>query len=209
MPRLAALVLCTSLLACASTDHRERLQALNAELLASSSATATLERWCREHDMASPPTIVAQRVRGVSKPPSAEQLQRLAVADVSAVQYRRVQLRCGTHVLSEADNWYVPARLTAAMNQQLETTDVPFGKVVRELAPYRRTVEAKVLWTRGAMPREVMMHRAVLYTAGHQPFSEVVETYQRELFDFRPPARSRAAESAPGRSAGRQSRPAW
>ena len=28
------------------------------------------------------------------------------------VAYRHVRLRCGDHVLSEADNWYVPSRLT-------------------------------------------------------------------------------------------------
>lgn len=191
---LAVVVLCGSLLSCAtgsSRQHDDRyrlLERLNADLLASSSATATLERWCREHDMAAPPVIVAQRVHDVQKPPSAEQLARLQVGDASAVKYRRVQLRCGTHVLSEADNWYVPARLTPEMNEQLDTTDTPFGKVVRPLTPYRRTIEAKTLWSPRAtreIPKEVMVHTAVLYTRDHQPFSEVVETYQGELFHFR------------------------
>ena len=30
---------------------------------------------------------------------------------------------CGDQVFSEADNWYVPARLTAEMNHALDTTD--------------------------------------------------------------------------------------
>jgi hypothetical protein len=50
-----------------------------------------------------------------------------------------VQLWCGDRLLSEADNWYVPSRLTPAMNTALETTDTPFGKAVQELKPYRRT----------------------------------------------------------------------
>jgi len=44
------------------------------------------------------------------------------------VKYRRVQPSCGDHILSEADNWYVPRRLTPEMNRLLETTDVPFGR---------------------------------------------------------------------------------
>ncbi|HEX8620170.1 MAG TPA: hypothetical protein VF911_21500, partial [Thermoanaerobaculia bacterium] len=172
------------------------LQTVNGEILAASSATATLERWCREHRMAAQPAIVAQRVPGVDKAPSDDQLQRLGVSDRSAVKYRRVRLQCGAHTFSEADNWYVPARLTPEMNQLLDTSDVPFGKVVRELMPYRRTLEARLLWSplpalwelqrrrvgagRGSLviPKEVLVHTAVLYTADHQPFSLVVETYQ-------------------------------
>src|SRR5688572_14270691 len=91
------------------------LQTLNAEILAGSSATRTLEAWCGEHEMADEPKIVATRVAGVRKEPSAEQLQRLDVRDASEVRYRRVELRCGAHVLSKADNWYVPGRLTPEM----------------------------------------------------------------------------------------------
>ncbi len=181
------------------------LQTLNGEILASSSATRTLEAWCGEHRMAEDPKIVAIRVPDVRKEPSAEQLQRLGVRDASALQYRRVELRCGAHVLSVADNWYVPARLTPEMNALLTTTDTPFGKAVQALAPYRRTIAATMLWTplpHGweqqprsrfrpnrrqmlAIPNEVFQHRAVLYTADHVAFSEVVETYQAEVLAFR------------------------
>jgi chorismate-pyruvate lyase len=181
------------------------LQSLNGEILAGSSATRTLEEWCGEHHMANDPKIVAVRVPGVRKEPSAEQLQRLDVHDASELQYRRVELRCGTHTLSKADNWYVPARLTPEMNALLETTETPFGKAVQPLRPYRRTVAVTMLWAplpRGweqrkrprfcwhrrrtlAIPQDVFQHRAVLYTAEHVPFSEVVETYQSELLAFR------------------------
>lgn len=180
------------------------LQSLNAGILAGSSATRTLEQWCGEHEMADDPKIVAHRVPGVRKEPSAEQLQRLEVRDASEVRYRRVQLRCGVHVLSEADNWYVPARLTPEMNALLETTDTPFGRAVQPLRPYRRTIAVTMLWTplprgweqqrrpgwesrrrrRLVIPKEVFQHRAVLYTEDHRPFSEVVETYQSELLAF-------------------------
>src|SRR6185295_7447592 len=89
------------------------LQTLNVDLLANSSATRTLEQWCGDHHMAADPKIVASRVADIRKEPSPEQLQRLDVHAPSEVRYRRVQLRCGAHILSEADNWYVPSRLTA------------------------------------------------------------------------------------------------
>jgi hypothetical protein len=57
-----------------------------------------------------------------------------------------VRLACGGVTLSEADNWYVPGRLSAAMNQELETSDTPFGKVVRPLRFQRHTVSAELLW---------------------------------------------------------------
>jgi len=178
------------------------LQSLNGEILAGSSATRTLETWCGEHHMAADPKIVADRMRDVRKEPAAEQLQRLGVHDASEVRYRRVQLRCGAHVLSEADNWYVPQRLTPEMNALLDTTDTPFGKAVQALHPYRRTIAVEMLWEplpRGweqqkpsrshpgrtlAIPKELFRHRALLYTEEHVPFSEVVETYQAELLEF-------------------------
>jgi len=107
------------------------LQTFNAELLSHDSATLTLERWCDVHRLASPPRIVASRVRDIDKPPTPEQRRELGVAATDAVRYRRVRLMCGTLVLSEADNWYVPGRLTPEMNQLLDTTDSPFGVVVR------------------------------------------------------------------------------
>ena len=178
------------------------METLNAELLAGTSATRTLESWCGEHHMAAEPTVIATRVAGPPKAPTPELLQRLGVRDVSEVAYRRVELRCGAHVMSVADNWYVPARLTPEMRALLASTDTPFGKAVQPLHPYRRTISVRMLWMplpRGwelqprprshpsrklALPPDLFEHRAVLYTADNQPFSEVVETYRSEVLAF-------------------------
>jgi uncharacterized membrane protein len=185
------------------------MQTLNAQLLASRSSTATLEAWCGDHHLAPAPQIVADAVAGAPAAPSSDQLQRLEVATAGDVKYRHVRLRCGTHVLSEADNWYVPARLTADMNHTLETTDAPFGRVVAPLQPYRRTFSMTLLWLplpdgweRGiaggsdggggtlAIPAALFEHRAVLYTRDNRPFSEVREVYQRDVLALPvPPAR--------------------
>jgi len=182
------------------------VETLNAEVLASRSATLTLESWCRDHQLAKDPTIVAELVMGVVKGSTAEQRQRLRVMSEAEVKYRRVLLRCGNRVLSEADNWYVPDRLTPDMNRLLDTTGMPFGKVVQPLEPYRRTFAARLLWSplpdgweRGsipaatatagvlAIPDALFEHRAVLYTRGHKPFAEVDEVYQRQLLAFPAP----------------------
>ena len=181
------------------------MQTLNVDLLASRSATLTLERWCGEHRLAENPVIVALLIQGESKAATAEQRQRLQVTPDEEVRYRHVRLRCGSVVLSEADNWYVPSRLTAEMNRVLETTDTPFGKAVQPLEPYRRTFLVQRLWqvlpdgwdhaptamrTTNkvlAIPQALFEHSAVLYTRDHKPFSEVDEVYQRQVLAFPPP----------------------
>jgi chorismate-pyruvate lyase len=178
------------------------LQTLNAELLSHDSATSTLERWCAEHRLATPARIVAIRVAGIDKPPTSLQRRELGVSEAEPLRYRRVRLACGTIVLSEADNWYVPSRLSADMNRQLDTSDVPFGRVVQPLRFQRHTLEALLLWhplpdgwdmgaavpAAGsgvlAIPAQVLEHRAVLTLPDGTPFSEVLETYTNGIFGF-------------------------
>lgn len=182
------------------------IQTLNASLLASRSATMTLERWCADHKMAAEPKIVAKRILGADKPPSDETRRRLRVEPSESVKYRRVQLSCGAHVLSEADNWYVPGRLSEDMNRTLETTDTPFGKAVAPLQPFRRTIDMKMRWSplpdgweltpQSAqfgesalpLPHDIFEHTAVLYGQDQKPFSEVHETYTSGILDFPPQA---------------------
>lgn len=122
------------------------MQTLNAEILASTSATATLEDWCDRLGLADDPTVRVQFLPGGGTPPSVETRASLKVGPEEAVGHRRVRLVCGETVLSEADNWYVPGRLTEAMNQTLASSDTSFGKVIRPLEPARRTIGFEVLW---------------------------------------------------------------
>ena len=110
------------------------IQTLNGEILSSDQrATLTLEQWCRDHALADKPQVIAHPVAGASATPTAVQRRELQVSAHEIVRYRRVELTCGAHVLSIADNWYVPSRLTPEMNQLLDNNSLtPFGKVVRE-----------------------------------------------------------------------------
>jgi hypothetical protein len=181
------------------------IESLNADLLAHDSATLTIERWCADHRLADPARVIAERVRDADKTASAEVRAALDVKPDEKLGYRRVRLECGDRVLSEADNWYVPSRLTPEMNHALETTDTPFGKAVAALHFRRHTLSANLLWRplpegwemdatptpkeAGALtiPDHLLEHRAVLSTPNGEPFSEVVETYTGEVLAFPPP----------------------
>ncbi len=194
----------------ARTQVLALLETLNADLLSHDSATLTLERWCAAHRMASPAKVTATRVRGADKPLPEDLRSALSAAPNEPIAYRRVQLACGGHVLSEADNWYIPNRLTPAMNAMLNGTDTPFGKVVQPLHFHRSTLTARLLWSplpegwemlppapprpsKLAVPHSLLQHQAVLTAADGQPFSVVVETYTNEVLAWShdvPPQRS-------------------
>lgn len=182
------------------------MQTFSVDILGSHSATKSLEKWCREHLLAAIPTIVARRIQGEERPLLPEQMQRLEVTNPEQVKYRKVQLFCGEQLLSEADNWYVPGRLTAAMNELLETTDTPFGKVIASLEPSRQTLSVKLLWSplpegweltprpikhHGKskaleIPNALFEHQTLLYSQDRKPISEVHEVYQRQILVLLP-----------------------
>jgi hypothetical protein len=181
------------------------VETLNADLLSHDSATLTLDRWCGDHRLASPAHVVAKLVHGADQTPTPEQRQLLGVTPSEPVRYRKVRLTCGDHVLSEADNWYVPSRLTPDMNRVLDTTDTAFGRAVQALNFHRRTLSAKLLWSplpqnwdmgapyaeshdaTLAIPHAVLEHRALLSLPDGTPFSQVVETYTNEILAFPEP----------------------
>ncbi len=190
------------------TDHRPSAQyvnrlktealieTLNGALLAGSSATTVLEQWCAVHHLASPAVITAKRDLSVVVPPTDETRARLKLAPDEPYGFRRVKLMCGDKVLSEADNWYAPARLTDAMNDSLANSTTPFGRVIAPFKAFRRTFSVERLWSplpndwaeRGelnptdsklAFPPHgaLFRHRAVVLKPDGSPIAEVSETY--------------------------------
>jgi hypothetical protein len=167
------------------------LQTLRAELLGHDSSTAVLQAWCEAH--AGPGLkIVAEHDPKAERRPSDAASKALELKPGQAVRYRRVRLACGKTVLSEADNWYLPERLTPEMNRALDTSDAPFGQVVRPLDFRRRFLSAEFLWKplpdgweksppdakpMGPIPAHVLQDTAVLATPDGKPFSFVAETY--------------------------------
>ncbi len=179
------------------------LETLHADLLAAKSATIVLEAWCKDHRQSPDPKIQAIRDPALQKPAPAEVKELLKVTPQESIRYRSVRLTCGKHIFSEADNWYVPERLTPVMNERLDKTDTPFGIAVKDLNFTRRTIGDERLWIpldkgwemkaltshtthhRLEIPTYVLRTRATLSTPDHSTFSVVDESYRHDLFDFR------------------------
>lgn len=178
------------------------LQRLEGALLSGESATAILARWCADLRLADPPRVVALRDAGAVALASPRVRRRLQALPGEAIAFRRVRLACGAHVLSQADNWYLPDRLTPAMNAALEGSDAPFGQVVRPLRFHRVTLAEHRLAGRRpsvgtAGGSDVLRLDAVLVGGDGRPFAFVQETYKGELLALRPDeARSHARRSA-------------
>lgn len=172
--RLAAGLALAALSGCAAL----RLAEFERVLAAQDSATAALGEWCRSRRIADPPTIRAEQAPAAPHP-TAEIRRLLGVSDGEPLAYRHVRLACGRTVLSEADNWYVPARLGAEMNRALATTQTPFGKVAAPLGFRRERLSEQ----RGRAPScpagTVLSHRALLRLPDGRPLSLVTECYTR------------------------------
>lgn len=144
--------------------------ALHRALLAHDSATAVLEA------AYGGPVHIRRLAVGPVRPDAALRAV-LRVEAGEAVLHRHVNLLREARVLSEADLWYVPARLTPAMAETLLATDVPFGRVVAALRPRRVTLSASV---HPAGPVAVE-HRALLLLQDDLPLALVHERYPRSV----------------------------
>ena len=174
------LALCTLLIASGTVQaapKNARLHAFEARLEANPSATAVLQTWCDAHAPAGT-RIIARQVQPAPLAPPEAARRALAIKPGEAVRYRRVQLMCGDRILSNADNWYLPGKLTGAMNDMLDHSQTPFGKAVSALHFSRHNLETRYLPPGGP---DVLRHSAVLTTDKGEPFSFVVETYTSEI----------------------------
>ena len=163
----------------AQADDRadDAVQRLGAQLIAAPSATQFLTSKCAGLKLASPAVIHALRDKDADTKAGPGIRKLLDVGSNARLGYRRVKLTCGSHVLSEADNWYVPDRLTPDMNHALDTTDVPFGTVVKPLNFHRKTIRMEPL----PDPAHDLRVTALLVTGKGKPFSVVIENYSRAL----------------------------
>ncbi len=98
--------------------------------------------------------------------------------------------------LATAENWFVPQRLTAAMNDRLQTKDVPFGIVIAPLHPFRRTLLVRSApftsgspvtpaWLGGSRqdphPEIILEHTAVILSSSGAALAFVREWFRSHL----------------------------
>ncbi len=164
-----------------------QLARLGADLTRQASATRVLQGWCDTYGSAQGAAIEARRVEGLDRPAPAYVRSALAVGPDQALSYRRVQLVCGDLQLVSAHNWFRRDALTPQMADQLASTDVPFGLVVRDLDYRRETLTAETLFDPGEaeandrgrvdVPDVLLRHRAVLILPDGRPLAFVDEVY--------------------------------
>ena len=167
---------------------------LEVELLAHDSATLVLEDWCRNHRISEPPRLLAEPLDEGLEPPPKEVMAWLKATPKTLIFHRRVALRCGSAVLSMADNWYRPDALTSLMLNTLKTTRTPFGTVVKPLGFHRQVLYLKPLWildqdpsSQKPLPPDLLFEiTAVLRNQAGLPFSVVVERYTSNTLKLSP-----------------------
>ena len=193
-------------------------------ILTHHSSTATIENWLQENHMAHALPLHIKHIAPETFPPKthneAIEAHPAACPPVlcaalnvtpslsdSSLAYRKIHLFAEGRVFCIADNWYRPDVLTPSMRHQLETTDIPFGRVVRPLGFFRRILEHRVLWSplpQGwqrvlfqhynaqqekeapflSVPHNLFEYTAILHTHNGVPFSALVETYTSEILNI-------------------------
>jgi chorismate-pyruvate lyase len=170
------------------------LDRFDALLRESGSATATLAQWAGAFAAPAPAQIRAHVVPCPPPPLTADRIARLAVAGTADVRYRRVRLVHAGRVLSDAENWYVPARLAPAMRHALENSATPFGTLIEPLRPTRETLSSDRLWSppeapavadSDRLPTRLLHHRALVRDGAGLPICEVSEVYTRNILLLR------------------------
>lgn len=154
-----------------------RLRRFEQTLAAHDSATAALREWCAAEGIADPSRIIAQPVSGTVAPEPPGLREALAIGPDEPVGYRHVRLVCGDTILSEAHNWYVPARLAPEMNAALTGTDTPFGAIAAPLHFRRERLAASRGEADGCPAGTVLFHRALLRLPDGLPLALLVECY--------------------------------
>ncbi|NHN87159.1 hypothetical protein [Acetobacter conturbans] len=164
----------------------ERIARLNTALLDTSSATLAMETWCENQGLAKAPVRLTVRLDHPPPPPIPAVASSIFPSD-EPLQHRQVVLCCGTLEVARADNWYAPSRLTTEMNHRLETSSIPFGRVVADLNIDRDTLDSTLLWQEGqtlTSTTAIIRHVATVFRADRLPLSVVQETFTAALLGF-------------------------
>ncbi|MFT8719264.1 hypothetical protein [Acetobacter sp.] len=160
-----------------------RIALLNTMLLEASSATRVLEQWCEQQGLGEAPVRLTVRQEEAPFQPVPPEAAHVFPPN-EPLKYRLVALCCGSLEVAWADNWYAPSRLPAPMNERLDTTSVPFGRVVASLNVTRDNLDSTVLWQEGqplSANTPILRHIATVCRSDGLPLSLVRETFSGVL----------------------------
>lgn len=166
-------------------DVRERVKELSARLIEGSTATGTLHAWCEEHRLSQGPITVVRLHHAHAPEPPEDVLVKLETRPGETVWYRRVQLVRGSLVLSDAENWFIPQRLSPEAADILAATDIPFAVAIAPLKPFRCTLSVSFpVPTQADFSKSVLEHEAVVLGEDGAPLAAAREKYRAELVSF-------------------------
>ena len=74
------------------------------------------------HRLASNPQMAIERVLDAEESPTEAQRKMLATSAKEPVRHRKVRVLCGSTVLLEADDWYLPSRVSPKVSALIEGT---------------------------------------------------------------------------------------
>jgi chorismate-pyruvate lyase len=140
---------------------------LHRKLLSCSSATAVLE------EVFGPPVVI-RRLSCDALALAPTQREKLRPSQAQPACHRRVMLLAAGRPVSEADLWYVPARLWPGMDKALRGTEVPFGKIIAPMQPVRETLASRICAEDESVALE---HEALLRNAEGVAIALVSERY--------------------------------
>lgn len=109
--------------------------------------------------------------------------EALRIREGETLTERRVALYQGSTCLADAVNWFVPARLPPEIVARLETSDVPFGRLLAPWGVRRLHLDASV-----AADATCLKHRAVVSVDNGTRVAVVEETFWPMLLDYAFPA---------------------
>ena len=148
-------------------SSRAAVLSLHRKLLAGESATAVLR------EVFGDPVWIARAPEEMRA--SRAQCAALGLAGPDEVTHRRVVLMAAGRPVSDADLWYVPARLWPGMAAVLLNSTTPFGTVVAPMQPRRETLAARMCTTGEAYA----LHHEAILRVGDLPIALVHEFYRK------------------------------
>jgi chorismate-pyruvate lyase len=168
------------------------IHSFSERILRSNSVTEQLERWCGENKIGSGRILALCERHAPQEAIDDDSLDALAAYKSfgRTTRFRRVRLATSELVVVDALNWYFPDNLTGDICQELETTDVPFGRAIKPLKPRRRTFAVlratpeQLVNDQGLIDpaTTAFEHRAVVYRDDNVPLAIVHERFRAVLF---------------------------
>jgi hypothetical protein len=160
-----------------TADTAALVWALNTRLIVGATATDTLLFWCHEYGLSHGPITVEVRQFFAPAVVPDDVLPVLKLDPGDTIHYRQVQLMRGSLPLAAAENWYVPQRLSADMNDALIATNFPFGSVIAPLRPLRHTLAANLQ----PYAEVILVHSAAILSQSGTVLAFVKESYFSDL----------------------------